>query len=46
MNFLMKDLLSKNAEKYRRERETSDDNDTIPFMELAKRMWEQEFAAT
>ena len=36
--------LSKIAKKYRRERETSSDEDNIPLMELAKRMREQEFA--
>ena len=36
--------LSKIAKKYRRERETSSDEDNIPLMELAKRMREQELA--
>ena len=35
--------MSKIAKKYRRERETSSDKDNIPFMELAKRMMEEEF---
>ena len=44
INFLMlKGLLSKIAKKYRRKRETFDE-DNIPLMELAKRMREQEFA--
>ena len=45
MNFLMmKGLCQKIAKKYRRERETSSDEDNIPLMELGKRMREQEFA--
>ena len=36
--------MSRTAKKYRRERETSYDEDNIPLMELAKRMREQEFA--
>ena len=34
--------LSKLAKKYKRERETSSDEDNIPLMELAKRMREPE----